>query len=33
MLFILIERLKDNDMVPICRQVRDGSRRLPDGLK
>lgn len=33
MLFMVIERFKDNDMVPIYRQVRDGSRMLPDGLK
>ncbi len=33
MLFMIIERFKDNDMVPIYRQVRDGSRKLPDGLK
>ena len=33
MLFMVIERFKDNDMVPIDRQVRDGSRLLPDGLK
>ena len=33
MLFMVIEQFKDNDMVPIDRQVRDGSRLLPDGLK
>ena len=33
MLFMVIERFKDNDMVPIYRQVREGSRKLPDGLK
>ena len=33
MLFMVIERFRDNDMVPIYRQVRDGSRMLPDGLK
>ena len=33
MLFMVIERFKDNDMVPIYRQIRDGSRMLPDGLK
>ena len=33
MLFMVIERFKDNDMVPIYRQVREGSRLLPDGLK
>lgn len=33
MLFMVIERFKDNDMIPIYRQVRDGSRLLPQGLK
>jgi hypothetical protein len=33
MLFMVIEHFKDNDMVPIYRQVRDGSRMLPQGLK
>jgi hypothetical protein len=33
MLFMVIERFRDNDMVPIYRRVRDGSRMLPDGLK
>ena len=33
MLFMVIERFKDNDMVPIYQQVRDGSRMLPEGLK
>ncbi len=33
MLFMLIERFKDNDMLPIYRQVRDGGRMLPEGLK
>lgn len=32
MLFMVIERFKDNDMVPIYRQVRDGGRMLPEGL-
>ena len=32
MLFMVIERFRDNDMVPIYRQVRDGGRMLPDGL-
>ena len=33
MLFMVIEHFKDNDMVPIYRQVRDGSRMLPTGLR
>jgi hypothetical protein len=33
MLFMVIERFRDNDMVPIYQQVRDGGRMLPDGLK
>jgi hypothetical protein len=33
MLFMVIERFRDNVMVPIYRRVRDGSRMLPDGLK
>ena len=33
MLFMVIEHFKNNDMVPVYRQLRDGSRLLPDGLK
>ena len=33
MLFMVIERFRDNDMIPIYRQVRDGGRMLPEGLK
>ena len=33
MLFMVIERFRDNDMIPIYRQVRDTGRKLPDGLK
>ena len=33
MLFMRIERFKDNDMLPIYKQVRDGGRMLPEGLK
>ena len=33
MLFMVIERFRDNDMVPIYRQVREGGRMLPEGLK
>jgi hypothetical protein len=32
MLFIIIERFKDNDMLPIYKRVRDDGRMLPDGL-
>ena len=33
MLFMVIEHFKDNDMVPIYRKLRDGSRMLPEGLR
>jgi hypothetical protein len=33
MLFMVIERFKDSDMLPIYKRVRDGGRMLPDGLK
>src|SRR5262249_25607186 len=33
MLFMVIERFRDNDMVPIYRKLRDGGRMLPAGLK
>jgi Domain of unknown function (DUF3303) len=33
MLFMVIERFKDNDMVPVYQRLRDGSRMLPKGLK
>ena len=32
MLFMVIERFKDNDMIPIYEQVRAGGRMLPEGL-
>ncbi len=32
MLFMVIERFRDNDMVPIYEKLRDGGRLLPDGL-
>jgi hypothetical protein len=32
MLFMIIERFKDNDMLPIYKRVRDHGRMLPDGL-
>jgi hypothetical protein len=33
MLFMVIERFRDNDMVPVYRKVREGGRLLPEGLK
>ncbi|WP_372660647.1 DUF3303 domain-containing protein [Hydrogenophaga sp.] len=33
MLFMVIEHFKDNDMLPVYRQLRSGSRKLPAGLK
>jgi hypothetical protein len=33
MLFMIIERFRDNDMVPIYQKVRDGGRLLPEGLR
>ena len=33
MLFMVIERFRDNDMVPIYRKVREGGRSLPEGLR
>lgn len=33
MLFMVIERFRDNDMVPIYERVRDQGRSLPDGLR
>jgi hypothetical protein len=33
MLFMVIERFRDNDMVPIYKRVRDEGRMIPDGLK
>ena len=32
MLFMIIERFKDQDPVPIYRRLRDDGRTLPDGL-
>jgi hypothetical protein len=31
--FMIIERFKDSDMVPIYRRIRDEGRMLPDGLR
>jgi hypothetical protein len=33
MLFMVIERFRDNDMVPIYRRVQEGGRGLPEGLE
>lgn len=33
MLFMIIERFKDNDMLPIYQRVRAEGRMFPDGLK
>jgi hypothetical protein len=32
MLFMIIERFRDNDMLPIYRRIRDQGRMFPDGL-
>nr|WP_295464851.1 DUF3303 family protein [Mesorhizobium sp.] len=33
MLFMIIERFRDNDMLPIYKRVRDEGRMFPDGLE
>ena len=33
MLFMVIERFRDHDMVPVYKRLRDEGRMLPDGLK
>jgi hypothetical protein len=33
MLFMIIERFKDSDMLPIYKRVRDEGRMFPEGLK
>jgi hypothetical protein len=33
MLFMIIERFRDNDMIPVYRRVRDAGRAIPAGLK
>jgi hypothetical protein len=33
MLFMVIERFRDNDMVPVYRRLREGGRSLPEGLE
>jgi len=33
MLFMVIERFRDDDMVPVYKKVRDAGRMTPDGLE
>ena len=33
MLFMVIERFRDNDMLPVYRRLREGGRSLPEGLE
>lgn len=33
MLFMVIERFRDDDMLPVYKKVRDGGRQLPEGLR
>jgi hypothetical protein len=33
MLFMVIERFKDHDMIPVYERVKEKGRMLPDGLK
>jgi hypothetical protein len=33
MLFMIVERFKDQDMLPAYKKLREGGRMLPDGLK
>jgi hypothetical protein len=33
MLFMVIERFRENDMVPVYHRMREAGRALPDGLK
>lgn len=33
MLFMIIERFENDDMIPVYRRVRDAGRGLPDGLE
>lgn len=32
MLLMVVERFRDNDMIPVYERVRDAGRALPDGL-
>lgn len=33
MLFMVVERFRDNDMLPVYQRVRDAGRQLPAGLR
>lgn len=33
MLFMVIERFRDNDMLPIYQRLRDQGRSIPEGLE
>jgi hypothetical protein len=33
MLFMVIERFRDNDMLPVYQRLRDAGRSLPEGLE
>ena len=33
MLFMVMERFQDNDMIPVYRRMRDSGRALPEGLR
>jgi hypothetical protein len=33
MLFMVIERFRENDMLPIYQRLRESGRALPDGLR
>jgi hypothetical protein len=33
MLFMIVERFKDQDMLPVYKKFRESGRMLPDGLK
>jgi hypothetical protein len=33
MLFMIVERFKDQDMLPVYKRYQEGGRMLPDGLK
>jgi len=32
-LFMVIERFRDNDMLPVYQRLQEGGRQLPEGLK
>ena len=33
MLFMIIERFRDDDMLPVYKRIRDHGRMIPEGLK